>query len=47
MEAFYAPIEAFEGRHRYDPKFEWEPKEERRLVQKVSRLRSVFTASLY
>ena len=35
-EAFYAPIEAFEGRHRYDPAFEWEPREEKRLVRKVS-----------
>jgi hypothetical protein len=35
-EAFYAPIEAYEGRHRYDPEFEWEPNEEKRLVRKVS-----------
>ncbi len=35
-DTFYAPIEAYEGRHRYDPKFEWEPREERRLVRKVS-----------
>ena len=36
-DTFYAPIEAYEGRHRYDPKFEWEPQEERRLVRKVRR----------
>lgn len=35
-EVFYAPIEAYEGRHRYDASFEWEPKEEKRLVRKVS-----------
>lgn len=35
-DTFYAPVEAFEGRHRYDPAFQWEPKEEQRLVRKVS-----------
>jgi hypothetical protein len=35
-DAFYAPIEAYEGRHRYNPKFEWESQEERCLVRKVS-----------
>ena len=34
-ESFYAPIETYEGKHRYDPTFEWEPKEERKLVRKV------------
>lgn len=33
---FYAPIEAFEGRHHYDHGFEWELQEEKRLVRKVS-----------
>lgn len=32
---FYAPIENYEGKHRYDPTFEWEPQEERKLVRKV------------
>ena len=36
-EAFYAPIEAFEGRHHYDAAFEWDSQEERRLVRKVSK----------
>lgn len=36
LEIFYKPIEAYEGRHRYDPKFEWDNKEERRIVRKVS-----------
>ena len=31
----YQPVEQYEGRHRYDPKFEWKPKEERKLVRKV------------
>lgn len=32
---FYKPIASFEGAHRYDPSFEWEEKEEKRLVRKV------------
>ena len=34
-ESFYTPIENYEGNHRYDPNFEWEPKEEKKLVRKV------------
>ena len=36
-DAYYTPIDNYEGRHRYDPKFEWEPHEERKLVRKVGR----------
>jgi hypothetical protein len=36
LEEYYVPIEKYEGRHRYDPKFEWNPKEEKRVVRKVS-----------
>ena len=36
LESHYAPIEQYEGRHRYDPKFEWTPQEEKRVVRKVS-----------
>jgi hypothetical protein len=32
---FYKPIEKYEGAHRYDPYFEWEPQEERKVVRKV------------
>ena len=32
---FYKPIDSYEGLHRWDPEFEWEPKEEKRLVRKV------------
>ena len=35
LEDFYVPIERYEGRHRYDPKFTWDPSEEKRLVRKV------------
>lgn len=31
----YQPVPQYEGAHRYDPKFEWKPKEERKLVRKV------------
>ncbi|KAK4696187.1 hypothetical protein P7C71_g1694, partial [Lecanoromycetidae sp. Uapishka_2] len=34
-ESFYIPIEKYEGKHRYDPEFEWEPREERKLVRKL------------
>ncbi|KAF2101585.1 MFS general substrate transporter [Rhizodiscina lignyota] len=32
---FYRPIDTYEGLHRWDPDFEWEPKEERRIVRKI------------
>jgi len=31
----YRPVDTYEGLHRYDPDFEWEPKEERKVVRKV------------
>lgn len=31
----YKPIEKYEGAHRYDPKFEWSEKEEKKLVRRV------------
>ena len=34
-ESFYVPISKYEGKHRYDPKFQWEPHEEKKLVRKV------------
>lgn len=34
-ESFYSPIQQYEGKHRYDPRSQWEPEEERRLVRKV------------
>ncbi|KAM3419178.1 hypothetical protein BST61_g5122 [Cercospora zeina] len=35
LEDFYKPIAEYEGAHRYDPKFAWEEKEERRVVRKI------------
>lgn len=31
----YKPIAEYEGAHRYDPQFEWEEEEERKLVRRV------------
>ncbi len=31
----YVPIEKYEGRHRWDPEFQWDPIEEKRLVRKI------------
>ena len=33
----YAPIAGYEGAHRFDPNFKWEPEEEKALIRKVSR----------
>lgn len=35
---FYKPIDSYEGIHRWDPDFEWEEWEERKIVRKVSAL---------
>lgn len=32
----YKPIEGYEGSHRFDPSFQWDPEEEKRLVKVVS-----------
>lgn len=41
----YKPIPEYEGAHRYDPLFEWDPKEERKLVRKVSLISPYRTCS--
>ncbi|KAG9649981.1 MFS general substrate transporter, partial [Aureobasidium melanogenum] len=35
FESFYKPIESYEGYHRWDPSFQWEAKEEKKLVRKI------------
>lgn len=40
LEEHYAPIVNHEGAHRYDPKFEWDPKDEKKVVRKVCPLQS-------
>lgn len=32
---YYKPIARYEGIHRYDPSFDWEPTEEKKVVRKV------------
>ena len=31
----YAPIDEYEGRHRWDPKYTWSAQEEREVVRKI------------
>lgn len=31
----YKPIEKYEGAHRYDPLFQWDEREERKLIRRV------------
>lgn len=40
----YRPVDSYEGLHRYDPDFEWEPEEERKVIRKVTKLLEVLRA---
>ncbi|KAL5116237.1 hypothetical protein ACEQ8H_005902 [Pleosporales sp. CAS-2024a] len=42
----YRPVDSYEGLHRYDPDFEWEPAEERKVVRRVQLDRSNITQAL-
>lgn len=33
---YIEPTDGYEGKHRWDPEFEWKPEEERRIVRKVN-----------
>jgi len=35
LDDYCKPMESYEGYHRYDPDFVWEPKEEKKIVRKV------------
>lgn len=35
LDAYYRPSQHWEGLHRYDPKFAWEPSEEKALARKL------------
>ncbi|KAK8248515.1 major facilitator superfamily domain-containing protein [Phyllosticta capitalensis] len=37
IEKYYRPVEGYEGIHRWDPDFEWEPSEEKRVVKKIDK----------
>ena len=32
---YYRPVDSYEGRHRFSPRFKWQPLEERKVVRKV------------
>jgi hypothetical protein len=32
----YKPVSSYEGAHRYDVDFQWEPEEERKVIRKVA-----------
>ena len=34
---YYKPIDSYEGAHRYDPKFQWDRQDEKKLVRTVRR----------
>lgn len=42
----YKPIEGYEGAHRFDPKFTWDPEEEKRLVRTVNCLSFLITCGV-
>lgn len=31
----YEPIDTYEGKHRWDPSFQWEPEEEKKVLRKI------------
>jgi hypothetical protein len=35
LEQHYTPIKGYEGAHRYDPSYTWDPKNEKQVVWKV------------
>ena len=35
LEKYYAPIDTYEGRHRYDPKARWSSEKEKKLVRRL------------
>jgi hypothetical protein len=43
LEDYYLPIDSYEGRHRFDPTFQWTQAEEKKLVRKVTALKSIRT----
>ncbi|KAJ9635923.1 hypothetical protein H2201_000081 [Coniosporium apollinis] len=37
LESYYKPIDKYEGLHRFDPEFEWEPEHELKVVRKIDK----------
>ncbi|KAL1648075.1 hypothetical protein SLS58_002402 [Diplodia intermedia] len=47
LDQYYRPVEGYEGLHRYDPDFEWEPEEERRVVRKIDKRICVWVCVMF
>ncbi|KAJ3034586.1 hypothetical protein HDV00_004858 [Rhizophlyctis rosea] len=43
----YQPREDYEGRHRFDPKLQWEPEEERKLIRKIDNRIMAFVCLMF
>ncbi|USP81317.1 hypothetical protein yc1106_08591 [Curvularia clavata] len=43
----YRPVDTYEGIHRYDPFFEWEPEEERKVVRKIDKRICTFVCLMF
>ena len=41
LATYYKPVDSYEGRHRWDPHFQWDAKEEKRVVRKVRDQREI------
>ncbi|KAF3052732.1 hypothetical protein E8E11_010292 [Didymella keratinophila] len=41
----YRPVDTYESLHRYDPDFEWEPEEEKKIVRKIDKRICTFALS--
>ncbi|KAJ4353123.1 hypothetical protein N0V95_003657 [Ascochyta clinopodiicola] len=43
----YRPVDSYEGLHRYDPDFEWEPEEERKIIRKIDKRICTFVCLMF
>ncbi|KAF3048133.1 hypothetical protein E8E12_010666 [Didymella heteroderae] len=43
----YRPVDTYEGLHRYDPDFEWEHEEERKIVRKIDKRICTFVCLMF
>ncbi|KAH6618968.1 major facilitator superfamily domain-containing protein [Boeremia exigua] len=46
-QSHYRPVDSYEGLHRYDPDFEWEPEEERRVIRKIDKRICTFVCLMF
>ncbi|KAL1600959.1 hypothetical protein SLS59_005624 [Nothophoma quercina] len=45
--AHYRPVDSYEGLHRYDPDFDWEPEEEKKVVRKIDKRICTFVCLMF